>query len=174
MVPRARRWDRRAAARQRANPGVQLAPFAGINSAPTAVRNIKQETAKLLEGNAGKPGDLGYGGDCLDVITRTRPTKEITEERNFTQMKTSRLRKASPEHVPAGTTAAHDTTWRPSGDGDEGGRQSVSCRTGWVCPGPLWTRLSVTSWHGGGRGGAPSCLASAWPAGASPQRCTWS
>lgn len=30
-------------------------------------------------------------------------------------MKTSRLRKASPEHVPAGTTAAHDTTWRPLG-----------------------------------------------------------
>lgn len=97
---------------RRTNPDAELTPFTEINSASPAARNIKQETATLPEDDTGKPGDLGYGDDCLDVIAGTRPLKEITDKRNCTKTKTSDLRKTSQEHDAADTTDAHDTTPR--------------------------------------------------------------
>lgn len=65
-----------------------LLPFTKINSKWIIDLNVKWKTIKLVQDNTGENlGDLGYGNQLLDTVSKAQPVKEIINKPDFIKIK---------------------------------------------------------------------------------------
>lgn len=76
-------WENGTATCKRTKVGLALNPHTNINSKWMKDLNLRLETVKFLEENAGsKPVDMGFGNSFLDLTPKGKATKAKINKRD--------------------------------------------------------------------------------------------